>query len=144
MFTTQKTLKDKISLKGVGLHNGLKVNICIKPDSANTGIKFKRVDLKENNIVKADYENVKSPILCTKIENSSGVSVSTIEHLMAAFYGEGVDNALIEIDAPEVPIMDGSAFDFVDAIRSVGIEDQDHPRKIIKVLKKMEITIACL
>ena len=79
------------------------------------------------------------PILCTKLQNENGASVSTIEHLMASFYGEGIDNALVEIDASEIPIMDGSAVDFVDAIRSAGIDEQDALRKFIKVLKKVEI-----
>ena len=136
----QKTIKEPIQLEGVGLHNGIKVNLLIKPSEVNSGIKFKRTDLDNTkNIIEASYKNVNSPILCTKIQNSSGVSVSTIEHLMAAFYGEGIDNVLIEIDAPEVPIMDGSSFDFVEAIRSVGTEEQKYKRKYIKVLKKVEI-----
>ena len=136
----QKTIKESIELNGVGLHNGVKVNVCLKPAEDNTGIKFKRTDVDTSkNIIEATYKNVSSPVLCTKIENSNGVSVSTIEHLMAAFYGEGVDNVLVEIDAPEVPIMDGSAFDFVDAIRSVGTQTQNSRRKFIKVLKKVEV-----
>ena len=79
------------------------------------------------------------PILCTKIKNENGVTVSTVEHLMAAFYGEGIDNAMVEVDAPEIPILDGSAVDFVDAIRSVGIEEQNKPRQFIKVLNKVEV-----
>ena len=90
-------------------------------------------------IIEANYNNVRTPILCTRIENSHGISVSTIEHLMAAFYGEGIDNILVEIDAPEIPIMDGSAFDFVTAIRSFGIEEQNYHRNYIKVLKKVSI-----
>ena len=110
----QKTIKDSIQLEGVGLHNGLEVNLKLKPAEANSGIVFKRKDVDSTkNLIEASYKNVNSPVLCTKIKNSFGVSVSTIEHLMAAFYGEGVDNAIVEIDAPEVPIMDGSAFDFV-------------------------------
>jgi UDP-3-O-[3-hydroxymyristoyl] N-acetylglucosamine deacetylase len=136
----QKTLKEPIEFEGVGLHNGIKVNLCIKPAEANTGIKFKRIDVdSDKNIIEANYKNVNSPILCTKIKNSYGVSVSTIEHLMAAFYLEGIDNALVEIDAPEVPIMDGSAFDFVEAIRSYGSQDQKYSKKFIKVLKKVEM-----
>tara|TARA_B100001123_G_scaffold397697_1_gene481137 strand:+ start:279 stop:1205 length:927 start_codon:yes stop_codon:yes gene_type:complete len=136
----QKTLKETAQLEGVGLHNGIKVNISLKPAEVNSGIKFKRTDVdSEKNIIEANYENVKSPVLCTKIENQDKISVSTIEHLMAAFYGEGIDNVLVEIDAPEVPIMDGSSFDFVEAIRSVGVEKQDQPKKFIKVLKKVEI-----
>merc|ERR1712096_448641 len=107
----QKTIKDSIQLEGVGLHNGLKANLCLKPSDVNSGIVFKRTDVDDDkSIIEANYKNVSSPILCTKIKNSYGVSVSTIEHLMAVFYGEGIDNVLVEIDAPEVPIMDGSAF----------------------------------
>ena len=136
----QKTIKDTIQLEGVGLHNGERVNIFLKPAEVNSGIKFKRTDVDNvENVVEASYQNVSSTILCTKIQNSYGVSVSTIEHLMAAFYGEGIDNVLVEVDAPELPIMDGSAFDFVEAIRSVGNEKQSRPKKFIKVLKKVEV-----
>jgi len=136
----QKTLKDNIEISGIGLHTGQKVNLKIKPADSNTGIVFKRTDLDvKNNFIEASYKNVSSAILCTKISNSDGVSVSTIEHLMAAFYGENIDNAIVEIDAEEVPIMDGSAFDFVEDIRSVGTQDQKNKKKFIKVLKKLEI-----
>jgi len=136
----QKTLEEKIEFKGVGLHSGVDVNLCLKPAEPNSGIRFKRTDIdSDKNIIEANYKNVISPILCTKIQNSYGVSVSTIEHLMAAFYLEGVDNALVELDAPEVPIMDGSAFDFVHAIKSFGTKEQKYPRKFIKVLKKVEV-----
>ena len=136
----QKTIKDYIELQGVGLHNGVKVNLVLKPAEVNTGITFNRIDVDNGkNIIEASYRNVSSPILCTKIKNSYGFSVSTIEHLMAAFYGEGIDNILVEIDAPEVPIMDGSAFDFVEAIRSIGTEEQNDSKKFIKVLKKIEV-----
>ena len=138
--TNQNTLADQIEFQGIGLHSGLKVKLIVKPSKPNTGIVFKRVDIKnKDNIIKANFKNVEDPILCTKIKNGSGASVSTVEHLMAAFYGEGIDNVLIEIDSSEVPIMDGSALDFVDAIRSVGIEEQNQPRKFIKVLKKVEL-----
>ena len=137
---SQKTIKDSIELDGVGLHNGKKVNLCLKPTEANSGIKFKRIDISnDNNVIDAHYKNVSSTLLCTKIENSHGVSVSTIEHLMAAFYGEGIDNVMVEINSPEIPIMDGSAFDFVTAIRSYGTQDQNYSKKIIKVLKKVEV-----
>jgi UDP-3-O-[3-hydroxymyristoyl] N-acetylglucosamine deacetylase len=137
---SQKTLKNEIQFDGVGLHTGSLVNMTLKPAEANSGIVFKRVDIKNlDNTIKANYQNVNSPILCTKIKNSSGVSVSTIEHLMAAFYGEGIDNATIEINAEEVPIMDGSAFDFVEGIKSAGVEMQNQPKKFIKVLKKIEV-----
>ena len=136
----QKTIKDDIELEGTGLHNGIKVNLCLKPAEVNSGIKFKRTDIDSaKNIIEANYQNVSSPVLCTKIENSYGVSVSTIEHLMAVFYGEGIDNVLVEVDAPEVPIMDGSAFDFVTAIKSFGTQEQNSYKKFIKVLKKVEV-----
>ncbi len=137
--TKQKTIKEKIDLKGIGLHNGVEVNLTIKPSKPNTGIIFKRVDINSNNTIHANFKNVVEPILCTKLRNKNGVTVSTVEHLMAAFYGEGIDNVLVEVDAPEIPIMDGSAVDFVDAIRSVGAEEQNEPRKFIKALKKIEV-----
>ena len=136
----QKTLEEIIEFKGVGLHSGVDVNLCLKPAEPNSGIRFKRTDIdSDKNIIEANYKNVISPILCTKIQNSHGVSVSTIEHLMAAFYLEGVDNALVELDASEVPIMDGSAFDFAHAIKSFGTKEQKYSRKFIKVLKKVEV-----
>jgi len=137
--SNQKTLKEKIDLQGVGLHNGVEVNLTIKPSKPNTGIIFKRVDINSNNIIHANFKNVVEPILCTKLRNENGVTVSTVEHLMAAFYGEGIDNALVEVNASEIPIMDGSAVDFVDAIKSAGVEEQNEPRKFIKVLKKIEV-----
>ena len=137
----QKTISSKVHIQGVGLHNGKNVNLYLKPAPANAGIFFKRIDVDDDNknMIKANYENVNSPILCTKIQNSHGVSVSTIEHLMAAFYGEGIDNIIVEIDASEIPIMDGSSFDFVEAIKSAGTEEQQELRKFIKVLKKVEV-----
>jgi len=136
----QKTIKETIELEGIGLHNGKKVNLILKPAGQNTGIKFKRTDIDDSiNIIEATFKNVTSPVLCTKIKNSHGVSVSTIEHLLAAFYGEGIDNVLVEINAPEVPIMDGSAFEFVTAIRSFGTQEQSYPKKFIKTLKKIEV-----
>ena len=128
----QKTIKDPIELEGIGLHNGIKVNLCLKPAEVNSGIKFKRTDVDNTkNIIEASYKNVSLSALCTKIKNSYGISVSTIEHLMAVFYGEGIDNVLVEIDTPEIPIMDGSAFDFVEAIRSSGTEDQKYSRNLL-------------
>ena len=134
----QKTIKKNISIKGVGLHSGLDVNLTIKPSEANTGIVFKRIDLKDNNIVIPNIFNVSSTFLCTTISNVHGVSISTLEHLMGAFYGMGIDNALVEIDNVEVPILDGSAKFFVEAIRNIGIETSDKPIKIIKIEKKIE------
>ena len=135
----QKTVNNEIKLSGIGLHNGQKVNLIIKPANENFGIKFCRTDIKDENLIDANYKNVVEPILCTKIKNKNGASVSTVEHLMAAFFGEGIDNALVEIDSSEVPILDGSANEFVEAIRSVGVKEQNDKRKFIKVLKKVEI-----
>ena len=136
----QKTIKESVQLEGVGLHNGIKVNLSLIPAEVNSGITFKRKDIEDSkNIIEASHKNVSASALCTKIKNSHDVSVSTIEHLMAAFYGEGIDNVVVDIDAPEIPIMDGSAFDFVEAIRSVGTQKQNSSRKFIKVLKKVEL-----
>ena len=134
----QKTINENISLKGIGLHSGLDINLVIKPAEPNTGIIFKRIDLKENNIIIPNIFNVSSAIFCTTISNESNVSISTVEHLMGALYGMGIDNALIEIDNPEVPILDGSAKIFIKAISEVGIKNSNIPIKIIKILKKIE------
>ena len=136
----QKTIQSSIHIQGKGLHTGIKGNLNLKPAEVNTGILFKRTDVdSDKSIIEASYNNVGTSILCTMIENSYGTSISTIEHLMAAFYGEGIDNILVEIDCPEIPILDGSAFDFVEAIRSVGTENQKHSRKFINTIKKVEI-----
>jgi len=134
----QKTINKNISFKGVGLHSGLEVSMTIKPAEPNSGIIFKRIDLKENNTIIPNVFNVSSAVFCTTISNENGASVSTIEHLMGALYGLGVDNALIEIDSQEVPILDGSAKLFVEAISNAGIQNSDAPIKIIKIEKKIE------
>ena len=134
----QKTINKDIKLNGIGLHSGLNANLTIKPSDINTGIIFKRIDIKRNNIVIPNVFNVSSAILCTTISNEYGVSVSTIEHLMGALYGMGIDNALIEIDNQEVPILDGSAKLFVEAIFKAGIKDSEAPIKVIKIEKKVE------
>ena len=134
----QKTVSKEVIVNGVGLHSGLVANIKIKPAEPNTGIVFKRVDIKQNNIVIPNVFNVSSAIFCTTISNEHGVSVSTIEHLMGAFYGAGIDNALVEINNQEVPILDGSAKIFIDEILKVGIKSSESPIKIIKIEKKIE------
>ena len=136
----QKTIKNNINLSGIGLHTGLNANLTIKPADPNTGIIFKRIDIKENNIVIPNLFNVSSAVFCTTISNEHGVSVSTIEHLMGALYGLGIDNALIEIDNYEVPILDGSAKQFVKEINEVGVQSSDSPIKIIKINKMIEFT----
>jgi len=134
----QKTIKNKITLNGVGLHSGIHANLYIKPAYPNTGILFKRIDIKKNNVVIPNVYNVSNASFCTTISNEDNVSVSTIEHLMGALYGMGIDNAIIEIDNQEVPILDGSAKIFVEAINKAGIEISDVPIKVIKIEKKIE------
>ena len=134
----QKTINKDITFKGVGLHSGLEAMITIKPAEPNSGIVFKRIDLNKNNIILPNIFNVSSALFCTTISNESGASVSTIEHLMGALYGLGIDNALIEINNQEVPILDGSAKLFVEAISQTGIKNSNAPIKIIKIEKKIQ------
>ena len=135
----QKTINKPIKLNGVGLHNGVNADLVIKPAAENFGINFCRVDVDKDDLIAANFKNVIEPILCTKIANKNGISISTVEHLMAALFGEGIDNALVEVNASEIPILDGSASDFVEAIRSVGIKEQNAQRQFIKVEKKVEV-----
>ena len=137
-YLTQKTLKDKISFRGIALHSGLDVTVCIKPANPNFGIVFKRIDLKANNLVYPNFMNVSNTSLNTTIENEFGTKVSTIEHLMGALFCLGIDNALVEINNEEVPILDGSAREFIEKIISAGIKESDYPIKIIKINKKIE------
>ena len=132
-YLTQKTIKGNTSFSGISLHSGLNVKVNIKPAPPNHGIVFKRIDLKSNNLVYPNFMNVTNTSLNTTIENEFGVKVSTIEHLMCALFGLGIDNALIEIDNEEVPILDGSAKIFIEKIISAGIEISDSPIKIIKI-----------
>ena len=134
---TQKTILKKVSLNGVGIHTGLEAHLDILPAQPNTGIIFKRVDIKKNNIIIPTYNNVVDATLCTTISNDYGIKVSTIEHLMGALYGIGIDNVIIELDKQEVPILDGSAKCFVEEINKVGLKLSDKPIKIIKINKKI-------
>ena len=137
-YLTQKTVKNNVSFAGIALHSGLNVNVCIKPAEPNFGIVFKRVDLEKNNLVYPNFMNVTNTSLNTTVENQFGAKVSTIEHLMGALFGLGIDNALIEIDNDEVPILDGSAKQFIDKIISSGLEVSNSPIKIIKINKKIK------
>ncbi len=134
---TQKTVKNPINFSGVGLHSGKISNISLKPTEPNSGIIFKRTDLKVNNIVLPNFSNVNNTVLNTTICNEYGVKVSTVEHLMGALFGLGVDNVLIEIDNEEVPILDGSAKEFIEKIMLSGLEKSEVPIKIIKINKKV-------
>ena len=135
---TQKTIKQNVNFQGVGLHSGKIVNLCIKSSEPDTGIVFKRVDLKKNNLVYPNFINVSNTSLNTTISNENGIKISTIEHLMGALFGLGIDNALIEIDNEEVPILDGSAKEFIEKILTTGFIVSDKPIKIIKINKKVE------
>ena len=139
-YLTQKTLQNCISFNGVALHNGYNVNVSIKPAEPNSGIVFKRVDLKKNNLVYPNFMNVTNTSLNTTIENEFGVKVSTIEHLMGALFGLGIDNAIIEIDNEEVPILDGSAKLFIEKLILAGIHVSEFPIKIIKINKEVNFT----
>ena len=138
---TQKTISKQINLNGIGIHTGSKVNLNILPAAPNTGIAFKRTDLKKNNYIYPNYLNVTDTTLCTTISNEFGVKVSTIEHLMGAFYGCGIDNAMIEIDSQEVPILDGSAKIFIDEIKKVGLKSSEQPIKIFKIIKEIILNV---
>ena len=137
-YLTQKTIRDNVSFNGIALHSGLEVNICIKPAEPNFGIVFKRVDLKNNNLVYPNFMNVTNTSLNTTIENEFGARVSTIEHLLGALFGLGIDNALIEIDNEEVPILDGSAKEFIEKLILSGLKTSDAPIKIIKINKEIK------
>ena len=135
----QKTVSNPISFEGIGLHSGKNSKITILPSEEDQGIVFKRVDLNKDNLVKANYVNVSSAKLCTTLENTYGTKVSTVEHLLAALYIVGVDNALIEIDNEEVPIMDGSAKDFLDLLNNIKLVSLTKKRKFLKILNKTEL-----
>jgi len=139
-YLTQKTINNKVFFNGVALHSGADVNVCIKPAEPNFGIVFKRIDLKTNNIVYPNFNNVTNTSLNTTVENEFGAKVSTIEHLMGALFGLGIDNALIEIDNEEVPILDGSAKIFIQKIISAGVKSSEAPIKIIKIKKEINFS----
>ena len=133
----QKTINNPVKFTGIGLHSGQIVNISINPSEPNTGIIFKRVDLKNNNLIFPSFANVTNTSLNTTISNDFGVKVSTIEHLMGALFGLGIDNALIEIDNEEVPILDGSAKEFIEKLIISGLKQSEVPIKIIKIKKRI-------
>ena len=135
----QTTLKNKILFSGVGIHNGKAVKMSIEPAKPNTGIIFERVDLDNNNLIKSIIDNVETSQLCTKITNNHGISVSTIEHLMATFNGLKIDNAIIKLNSPELPAMDGSSDEYTLKIIKSGIKTQNTSRKYLKIVKKITI-----
>ncbi|NVK20203.1 MAG: UDP-3-O-acyl-N-acetylglucosamine deacetylase [Methylocystaceae bacterium] len=136
----QKTLKTAINCSGIALHSGEKVAITLKPANADTGVIFKRTDIAGKGAeIKATYDNVVETVLCTKIGNEDGVTVATIEHLMAALAGCGIDNLIVEINGPEMPVMDGSAAPFVFLIECAGTIELDAPRKAIRIEKPVSV-----
>ena len=141
MVVFQKTLRNSISCKGVGLHGGYLINMKLSPAPVNTGILFKRTDVAEGiSEIQARYDTVSDLVMCTTVENDAGIRVATIEHLMAALSGCGVDNVLVELDGPEVPVMDGSSAPFVFLIECADTVEQDSPRRYIKVLKEVAVS----
>jgi len=136
--SAQKTLKAPIHCRGVGLHSGAHVEMTLFPAAPNTGIRFRRSDMNGVEI-EASWRNVVESTLCTTLSNGKGVSIATVEHLMAAFAGLEVDNAVVEVDGPEVPIMDGSAEPFVAAIDQAGIAVLPATRRCIQVLKPVRV-----
>ena len=135
----QTTLIKPVEFTGIGLHSGKNSELRILPARADEGITFKRVDLEENNIIKADYQNVTSAKLCTTLENASGVKVSTVEHLLAALYISKIDNAIIEINSEEVPIMDGSAKNFIEKLKDAELKILTKKIKFFEIKNKVEL-----
>ena len=137
---SQKTINNKISCSGIGLHSGENALMTLFPAPCDSGIVFKRTDLPDqDNVIQANYKNVIGTNLGTTLTNASGAKVSTIEHLMAAIWGCGIDNLLIEINGPEIPIMDGSSEPFVFLLECAGISTQEQPRRVIEILKKVRV-----
>lgn len=137
----QNTLSSPATFTGYGLHSGRPVRMTVRPAAADHGIWFRRLDVTAGDqLVQARWDNVTPSRLCTVIENADGVSVSTIEHVMAALAGSGIHNALVELDAPEVPILDGSALSFVAGFLTAGIEAQDRPVRAVRVLKSVQVS----
>ena len=139
----QQTLSKSINFEGVGLHSGKKTKISIKPGKEDQGIVFKRIDLKTNNLIYGKFDKVSSAKLCTTLANDKGVKVSTVEHLLAALYVAEIDNALIEINNEEVPIMDGSAKDFLKELQKIDLKRSTKKRKYLKVIEKVELKDNC-
>ncbi len=140
MMTYQKTLRNSISCTGVGVHGGQVVNMTLKPATAGTGVIFRRTDVdSEVADIPARFNAVTELVMCTTIANEAGVKVATIEHLMAALSGSGVDNVLVELDGPEVPVMDGSSAPFIFLIECADVVELDQPRQYIKILKEVEV-----
>ena len=141
-YPWQTTIKNTISTSGIGLHKGDLIEITLKPSKPNSGIRFIRTDIEgdlSERAILASYQNVSDTNMCTTIKNKSDCKISTIEHLMAALSGSGVDNIDIEINGPEVPIMDGSSKQFIDLIENAGLSKLSEKRKFLKITRNIEI-----
>ena len=136
----QKTIKKQIQLTGIGVHSGAEVNLKLLPAEANTGVLFKRTDLGKDAIVPASYKYVESTQACTKLVNDKA-SVATVEHLLSACAGMGVDNLMVEVDGPEMPIMDGSSLVFAEAIKAVGLLEQNSERNYLQIDKEIKVEL---
>ncbi|NQV57368.1 MAG: UDP-3-O-acyl-N-acetylglucosamine deacetylase [Rhodospirillales bacterium] len=140
-LSAQKTLARSVTCLGVALHSGKKVSLTLKPAPIGSGIVFRRTDLPGSNDIPANWKNVVETIMCTTLGNADGVRVATVEHLMAALAGCHVDNAVVEVSGPEVPIMDGSSHPFVFLIECAGLEVQDAERSVLEILKPVKVEI---
>lgn len=136
----QHSLADTAVFTGKGLHGGEIVTMVVRPAPIDHGIVFVRQDVSDHNRIEALWDNVETSQLCTLLKNNHGVAIGTIEHLMAAFSGMGIDNALIELNAAEVPIMDGSSMDFINEFERIGLTSQDAPRRAIRIMKSVEVS----
>ncbi|MDV7104500.1 UDP-3-O-acyl-N-acetylglucosamine deacetylase [Vibrio sp. TH_r3] len=136
----QRTLKEIVKTTGVGLHSGRKVTLTLRPAAANTGVIYRRTDLNPAVDFPADPSSVRDTMLCTALVNDEGVRISTVEHLNAALAGMGIDNVIVEVNAPEIPIMDGSASPFVYLLQSAGIETLNAPKRFIRIKKPVRFT----
>jgi UDP-3-O-[3-hydroxymyristoyl] N-acetylglucosamine deacetylase len=140
MIIKQTTIRNPISCFGIGVHSGERVNLTLKPAKKDMGIIFVRTDIKsKDNIIIADYSNVSETTLSTTIQNTSNIKISTIEHLMAAIWGCGIDNLIVELDGPEVPIMDGSSKPFVFMLECADKQILDAPRRFLKIKKEIYV-----
>ena len=140
VFLKQVTLKTPINFSGVGVHNGRSVNMSIYPAKEDTGIIFKRIDLNNNNIIEANIRNIDRSYLCTRVINEDGASVSTIEHLMAAFSAFGIDNAIIEINDAELPALDGSSTEYIKKFIKYGLQEQKKNKKLVRLLRSIKVS----
>ncbi len=135
----QRTLKSVVQATGVGLHSGRKVTLVLRPAPVNTGVIYRRIDLNPAVDFYSDPASVRDTMLCTALVNDAGVRISTVEHLNAALAGMGIDNIIIEVDAPEIPIMDGSASPFIYLLQTAGVETQNALKRFIRIKKKVRV-----